>query len=99
MERNIKEILVSQKKMLNRKNVANDSDDKDMKNLFIDHLQKVKDWLSGQKNIKVLSINYNTLIAMPEPEIKKITTFLNASLDKNKMINVINPELYRNRSC
>jgi hypothetical protein len=106
MERKMEEILASQKKMLKRKDltqrVDQDPDDETIKRLFIKHLHKINAWLRNQKNIEVLPIHYNTLIVSPEPEIDKIISFLNKTsisvrLDKEKMVRVIKPELYRNR--
>jgi hypothetical protein len=98
MQRKIEEVLASQQKMLNRNKITQDIDDGTMGNLFIKHLQKVRDWLEKQANIDILEINYNTLVVFPKTEVAKLITFLNKELDAEKMINTINPELYRNRT-
>ncbi|MBC2713686.1 MAG: sulfotransferase [Desulfobacteraceae bacterium] len=97
MERELEEVLRSQKKMLERKNIESDTDDIIMANLFNAHLKKIHAWLETQENINVLSVNYNSLIVAPEAEINTIINFLGEPLDAEKMIQVINPTLYRNR--
>jgi hypothetical protein len=98
MQRKIEEVLASQQKMLNRNKVTQDIDDGTMGNLFIKHLQKVHDWFEKQTNIDVLEINYNSLVVSPKTEVAKVIPFLNRQLDAEKMLNAVNPELYRNRS-
>ena len=65
MERDIKEILISQRKMLIRRNEANQIDDAEMEKQFQDHLELVKYWLARQPNMDVLYMNYNHLMSVP----------------------------------
>jgi hypothetical protein len=98
MERKLDEILRSQEKMLKRKNTKPPADNVKMAVLFTQHLQIVHQWLEKKKNIEVLFVNYNTLMALPHLEIDRIIRFLPVSLDREKMIRVIDPQLYRNRT-
>src|SRR5688572_14584309 len=78
MEREMPEILASQRKMLERRGKPSDaSQDEKFTELYSKHLEKVKSWLSSQPNMDVLYIRYNDLVALPEEYTKKITAFLN----------------------
>jgi len=98
MERDIKEVLISQHKMLIRRNEANQVDDAEMEKQFQDHLGKVKYWLARQPNMDVLYINYNHLISNPSDFLTPIQDFIDVVLDIEKMKTVPTQDLYRNRA-
>lgn len=98
MSRNMDEVLRSQRSMLERDGKSGDDvDDQTMANLFRQHLDDVIEWLKTQKNIQVLRINYNDILKEPEPHVNKIDVFLNMDLDKEAMVRVVEPNLYRER--
>jgi hypothetical protein len=98
MEREIKEILASQRKMLERRNEVSHVDDADMEAQFRKHLSAVKAWLVRQPNMDVLFISYNTLMSNPEPLCRRVVEFTRAPLNLSRMLAVPNSQLYRNRS-
>ena len=61
------------------------------------HLKKVDEWLKAQPNFSVLYVDYNEMLANPTPYIKEINRFLGDTLDEEKMIHAVDPNLYRNR--
>jgi hypothetical protein len=61
------------------------------------HLSAMKPWLVRQPNIEVLFVNYNTLIAKPEPVCEQIREFLDLPLNQTRMLAVPDKQLYRNR--
>jgi hypothetical protein len=98
MEREISEVLASQKKMLIRRGEPTDTvDDKTMAGVFAQHLLQVKEWLPQQANMKVLYLRYSDLIANPRLAAERITRFLGSALDIEAMIKVPDKELYRNK--
>lgn len=99
MQRNIEEVLASQRKMLVRRGQAadNTNDDK-MSALFQKHLQKIENWLNEQANFSVLYVNYNEVLAEPLQQIEQLNYFFDDSLNQKKMLAVVEPTLYRNRS-
>jgi hypothetical protein len=98
MHRNISEILASQKKMLERRGEPiNSVPDKTMAILFQNHLIEVKEWLASQNNIKTLNVSYNEILKNPVSNIERINRFLGGNLNKEKMIKVVDPALYRQR--
>lgn len=99
MRRNMDEILASQKKMLERRGEPTDRvSDEDLTRLFNKHLQKVETWLRAQPNFAVLYVDYNAMLADPEPFVRQINQFLGGNLDEGKMATVVDPNLYRNRA-
>ena len=97
MEREIQEILASQRKMLERRNEASPVDDARMAEKFRDHLSVIKPWLARQPHMDVLYISYNALMADPEPPCRRVIDFTGLSLDLERMLTVPNAGLYRNR--
>jgi len=98
MEREIKEILASQQKMLTRRNETSKVDDAEMEQQFRKHLAVVKPWLIRQPNMDVLYVSYNALISDPEPLCMRVVEFTHAPLDLSCMLEVPSAELYRNRA-
>ena len=98
MEREIKEILASQRKMLARRNKEAQVDDAEMEAQFRKHLSVVKPWLARQPNMDVMYISYNTLMSDPEPLCKRVVEFTGLPLDLHRMLMVPKGDLYRNRA-
>ncbi len=97
MKRNMKEVLASQKKMLERLNKESNTDDDEMGELLTIHLNKTYAWLEQQENMEVLYVNYNDLIASPLKGAEAVNEFLNGKLNTEKMEKVIDKSLYRNK--
>ena len=98
MERESKEVLVSQKKMLDHRGEPARMSDEEMERQFHTHLAALKPWLVRQPNMEVLSINFNELVAQPGPFCKQITDFLELPIDGRRMLAVPDKQLYRNRA-
>jgi len=99
MRREMTEILASQKKMLlNRGEDPNKISDSEMAQLFETHLFKVIHWIDRQPNMRKIDVNYNLLFKDPVPQVEQLNQFLGNFLDMEKMLNIINPNLYRQRS-
>jgi hypothetical protein len=98
MERDPKETLASQKKMLDHRGQISKMTDEEMVQQFRTHLAAMKPWLVRQPNIEVLYVNYNALMAEPEQFCDKVTEFLDLPLNQTHMLTVPDRQLYRNRS-
>jgi hypothetical protein len=97
MEREIKEILASQQKMLHRRGEAPASSDDEMEAQFRQHLAATKYWLARQPNMDVLYVDYNKLMQKPEAYGQAIAEFIGLPVDVSRMLGVPNEGLYRNR--
>ncbi len=99
MNRHLKEVLASQRKMLIRRGEDPDKvSEEELARLFEKHLRKVKAWLQAQPNIEVLEVHYNRLLADPIPYVRQVNAFLGGWLDEEAMARVVDPTLYRNRA-
>ncbi len=98
MEREIKEILASQQKMLARRNEPSATADSEMEARFREHLAAIKYWLARQPNMDVLYVDYNRMMSSPEVDCQMIADFVGLPLDVARMRLVPNQRLYRNRA-
>jgi hypothetical protein len=105
MNRNLNEVLASQKKMMKRRGEKHNGSqtlqkvsDEEMKQTFENHLQKIKTFLENQPNIQILELKYNQVVSDPQSATEKISKFFNNELDIKKMTSVVNPKLYRNKA-
>jgi len=98
VRRSMSEILASQRKMLIRRGEDPDKmDDARMADLFEKHLQQVESWLSQQSYMQVLYLHYSDFFADSLAQVTRINAFLGAKLNTKAMLNVVDPDLYRNR--
>jgi hypothetical protein len=99
MRRAIEEVLASQRKMLiNRGENPDKVSDDQMAEMFERNLQQSERWINSQANTTRIDIDYRQLINNPGPLVAEINKFLGGGLDENKMLGVIDPSLYRQRS-
>ena len=99
IRRHMDEILASQRKMLLRRGEDPDKmDDAEMALLFEKHVSQVETWLHSQPNMKVLYVHYSNVLTDPELYATQVNNFLGGTLAIHKMAEVVDPDLYRNRS-
>ena len=100
MRRALPEVLASQKQMLVRRGEDPDKvSDADLTRLFEKHLAQVDAWIASQPNIARLDADYNQLLKDPAPLAHAINDFLGGTLNVEKMIEVVDPALYRQRKA
>ena len=99
MEREIKEILASQQKMLQRRNEVSRTTDEELTAQFREHLKAIKYWLARQPNMTVMYVDYNRLMADPDAYCQPVADFVALPLDVERMRKVPNERLYRNRAA
>lgn len=98
MQRNMDEILASQKKMLADRGEPTDSvSDEQMALLYRKHLQEIRSWLDQQANMRVLYVDYNGLLEEAASPLSQIHDFLDEKPQVDAMAKVIDPRLYRQR--
>lgn len=98
MEREMMEILASQRKMLERRGKPGSAaEDGKFAELYGRHLEKVKGWLAAQSNMRVLYIRYNEMLANPSEYAAKVAEFLDVPLDERSMSEVPQEKFYRQR--
>jgi len=103
MRREMKEILASQRKMEERngkkvkKGEEAEKEDRMMADLFRKHLVKVHRFLERSDNIDLLYVRYNDVLNDPKPISEQVNQFFGGILDVEKMVEVVEPALYRQR--
>ena len=98
MKRKMQEMLASQKTMLERQGIKDDSvSDEKMAEKYEKHLQKMENYLKRQSNIDVIFINYNEVTQDPHNNAKLVSRFLGDRLNVDKMVDVVDKSLYRQR--
>ena len=98
MDREISEILASQKKMLQRRNETSTISDEEMEEQFRSHLKAVKYWIARKPNMRVKFVKYDEMVRTPEELCPELAEFLEQPMDVSAMSAVPNQSLYRNRS-
>ena len=98
MLRNMQEILASQHQMLVRSNKPTDKvSNEDLAEMYRKHLNKVRSWLAEQQNMSVMYVDYNDIMSNPSSYPERIQRFLGFPLDIERMMTVVDPDLYRQR--
>lgn len=99
MERNLEEVLASQSRMLERNKIKQENmlSDDELRNSFKDHLSEVKDWLNRQDWIQTLYVSYNKILCQPKVEFGLIAEFLDGKVDRDNMVQVVDPSLHREK--
>ncbi|MGE3273129.1 MAG: sulfotransferase domain-containing protein, partial [Chloroflexota bacterium] len=69
-----------------------------MASLFEKHLAKIEAWMAAQSNMSVLYLPYHEVAEQPEKHVDEIISFLGLPLDRQKMLEAVDPSLYRNRA-
>ena len=99
MERNLEEIIESQRKMLIRQGKDPDKVSREeLRDMFTKYRSILKNEISSHPNMEVIYVSYNDIMSHPEVSVDSIIAFHNGELDKEKMVNVIDEDLYRNRA-
>jgi hypothetical protein len=96
MERDLDEVVPSQEKMLVRlgKTAAPGSE---IKRQYTLHLDRLRQWLAGQRYIDVLYVRYDDVVQRPEEQAERVSTFLGGRTDPARMAEAVDASLYRNR--
>jgi len=98
MRRDLREILASQAKMLDRRGESSETDDDAMLRMYSDHLEKVSFQLRFRPNFDTVFIKYRDVLENPAEEAGRINDFFGGMLDEEAMTAVVDPNLYRNRA-
>jgi hypothetical protein len=99
IQRNLEEIIQSQKKMLIRRGEnPNKVSDKEIFELYSRYLKILKAHINKTSNMEVLYIDYNKTLQGSEETIKELNEFFDGKLNVKEMTAVIDKNLYRNRA-
>jgi hypothetical protein len=99
MERDIDEILASQKRMLARSRIdEKDSvSDQALRKSYQEHFSEVKSFLEETKRMEWMSVSYNEVLQNPEAAFERVAQFLSDRVNPAAMSRVVDPALYREK--
>jgi hypothetical protein len=97
MQRDIDEVLASQKAMLVQRGEPADGSDDRLRQTYVNHLQQVMRFVKNRACFNLLIVNYRDVMAHPEVEARRMNAFLGGGLDVAAMSAVADSSLYRNR--
>lgn len=99
MERDIKEIILSQQKMIADKKIVSipDTYPVHLEIAYTKNLKRVKDWQNMKSNVSFLSVNYNQLLSNPDNELSALIEFLGLQSDTESLKKNIDVNLYRSK--
>ncbi len=98
MQREMDEVLASQRQMLIRRGEpVDDVPDDRLAGLYGRHVQQVQSWLADRPYVDVLYVDYADVLSNPLDQARRINRFLAGDLDTAKMASVVDPDLYRQR--
>lgn len=96
MERDLDEMIASQEKMLARLGKPS-APAEAIRQHFVRHLERLRAWLAGQPFIDVLHVRYDDVVTHPDEQAARIAAFLGSKADAARMVEALDPSLYRNR--
>jgi sulfotransferase family protein len=97
MQRDMNEILASQRQMLVRRREPTTDDDSKMAALFEKHLREVDAWIRQQPHIRILYVSYNDILGSPAQQAALVNDFLGGGLNVHAMVDVVDHALHRQR--
>ena len=98
MRRHMPEILASQRAMIERRGTKGASVSSEaLGNIYTKHLTQITKWLSENDAFEVLYVDYREIIDEVTIQVDRICNFFDYDLDKQAMITVVDPDLYRQK--
>ena len=98
MRRDLREVLSSQRRMLQRRGEPVGSDEERMYEILEKHLAEVERLIRESGHFEILNVEYRDVIVDPRREAIRIRDFLGLDLDVEKMAGAVDSGLYRNRA-
>jgi hypothetical protein len=98
VQREIAEVLASQRKMMQRRGEKDDVDDALMTRVFQKSLDDADEWMRESANVDFLYVKHRDIISRPAEEASKVNLFLGSILDEVAMGSVVDAKLYRQRA-
>jgi hypothetical protein len=98
MRRDLREVLSSQRRMIQRRGEPLGSDEEGMYEILERHLAEVERLIRESSHFEILNVEYRDVIADPRREAIRIRDFLGLDLDVERMAGAVDSGLYRNRA-
>lgn len=98
MERDLAEMVASQRVMRERHGNPDPLPEAERIALFEKHLETVWAWAESREGLSLLRVRYNDLVFDPAPHLERINDFFDGALDPGAMAAVVDRSLYRQRA-
>jgi hypothetical protein len=99
MDRDLDEVLASQRQMLaRREEAAADVDAVRTRETFVSHLAQLDRFLAARACFRTLRVSYRETVERPAETAGRVAAFLGRRLDQAAMAAAVDRELYRNRT-
>ena len=98
MERDLREVLASQRKMLARRREDDGVPDEELLWRYREHLETVRFQLRFRPCFETLFLDYRSSVASPEATARRVAAFVGGDLDLDAMTAAVDPALYRKRN-
>jgi predicted AlkP superfamily phosphohydrolase/phosphomutase len=96
-ERDLGEVLTSQNVMLQRREQVNPIDDSEARAHYERHLAHIRIFMKVKRNMEFLPVRYDEAISNPRAFAQRLNQFLGGRLHVERMVEVVDSKLYRNR--
>lgn len=96
-ERDLGEVLTSQNVMLQRREQPNPIDDAEARAHYERHLAHIRIFMKVKRNMEFLPVRYDEAIHDPRAFAARLNDFLGGHLNVERMVEVVDSKLYRNR--
>lgn len=99
IERNMAEVLDSQRAMLARKGLPTPMPDEDerLRGLFERSVKAARQWIASAADARVLDLSHGELLSHPEEMARRIATFIGLDGEHALMAAVVDASLHRQR--
>ena len=98
MERDLSEVIASQKVMLTRQGRAGAAlGETDLAAAYSEQLRRVRQQLARRPEFQTLVVNYSELLADPSAGVESLVDFIGEPFDRQAAANCIRPELRRQK--
>jgi hypothetical protein len=99
MERDLTEVLASQKAMLARQSRRGaELDEQKLRDTYTTQLNRIQAQLARRSDVRILNVNYSDLVAAPQIQISTLAEFLGAPFDSYAAAGAVRPALQRQKA-
>ena len=101
-ERDLGEVMASQRAMMTRQGTADGADDGAMRRAFESALVRAQAWLDAAEEVETLHVAHRALVTTPRDEARGIAAFVGVGVEDVERIEamaaIVDAKLHRQRS-
>ena len=97
MRRELDEVIQSQDKMIQNRKADDPTEAETLKEAYRNHIVTVRRMVRAAPNFELIEIHYADAVSEPRKVATAVAEFLRGGLDVDKMVEAVDPALYRNK--